>query len=538
MRNEIQFLSFEKDLYWELLRRHRQHAILGAFLGQPTLTLYISDSSMELQRVLFQAPLGAEPRVSVRGKTQGAYRGAGTFQWTPAVKALLELAELTCAWLQSGCQGDQPRISGGRGSGALSLDYAIGRAAEWVVDMFGAELSGAPVARRVFARTNSELKRPGPVTIAFNLQFLAANSIRIVCESSSCVSSMSSTPYGFDVGRLQKAYLSEVAEMLRVTPLFDQKKRKEAFRRIANNSSLTSIMQGQLELSHDIDMRLSHSARWGAFEEAQKLRGMLEKVGGLTIGVTPSQAGSIAIFKYLSRVYGLPIRLDCRFAHTSEMIGSALGGGASRPGAYVLSVASWALLRGQIKESPVSPLMIMPSASHRVIAPTPAPGVVPTLAEGRYLLMSDFPTTPRLYFEDLQRTKRIPRSRIGIQHADPDETMELLAEAGSDVRAVLWFPHDVLSVLQFNCVVVDSRAEDALALDNLLLVSAELAAQPDLLRLLDVAIRDAWLTLMARPHELARVVELIFSDARYLEYLGRFSGALRSNVTRALPSGA
>jgi hypothetical protein len=74
--------------------------------------------------------------------------------------------------------------------------------------------------------------------------------------------------------------------------------------------------------------------------------------------------------------------------------------------------------------------------------------------------------------------------------------------------------------------VVDSRSEASLPLDNLLVLSNELAAQTELLRLLDIAIRDAWLTLLANPSELSRVVQLIFSDSRYLEYLGRFSGVI------------
>jgi len=256
---------------------------------------------------------------------------------------------------------------------------------------------------------------------------------------------------------------------------------------------------------------------------------LLEERGGLTIGVTPSQAGSIAIFRYLTLKYALPLHVDYRFAHTSEMISSAVGiAGEDQPDGFVFSIASWALLQAKTRRSPVVALMIMPSASHRVVAPSETLMHADLLLRGRYMLMSDFPTTPRFYFEDLQRSGRISRPSMGVEHADPNETMRQLAEPGSDIRAVLWFPHDVFSVLLHGCAVLDSRNRTSLPIDNLLVISDEVARNTEILKLLDIAIRDAWLTLMAKPHELARTVNFVLSEGRYIDYLARFSGVLNS----------
>jgi hypothetical protein len=393
--------------------------------------------------------------------------------------------------------------------------------------MFGTDSSGAPLARKLFLRTNSELKRAGPVTISVNPHHLPPQSISVVggCVAGTHDSEEQALP--FDRGQFRDYYLREVKEMLVATPLFDTARRRAALQRIMRNRSLARITTRPLQLFDQVDESLSAGARLGAFVEHEKLRECLEKRGGLTIGVTPSQSGSIAIFNFLSGRYQLPIRIDARFAHTSEMIPGALESSmAASPEAHVMSIASWALLRAKSRKDTVSPLMIMPSASHRVMGSRTAAIRNSQLSTGNYLMMSDFPTTPRLYFEDLQNAGRIAKRRIEVTHADPDETMQRLSDPNSDSRAVLWFPHDVFSVLVHGCTVLDTRSRASLPVDNLLVLRAELASNKELLRLLDIAIRDAWLTLIAQPEELRRVVDQTLSNGRSMELMTRFSGIL------------
>lgn len=137
----------------------------------------------QLTQSIFSRP-GHESRLCVRGKTCGSYQNAGTFQWTSAVRGLCvlflkgRLAHLNPA-LTSSCS-----ISGFKDSIAASLDYALVKQPEWLRDMFGVDAVGNTYARRLIAKTNSQRKLPGPVTLAVNDKTLALADIHIVWNES------------------------------------------------------------------------------------------------------------------------------------------------------------------------------------------------------------------------------------------------------------------------------------------------------------------------------------------------------------------
>jgi hypothetical protein len=127
----------------------------------------------ELVETRFFDGTAAGPRVTVRGKTGGAFRSAGSFQWTSAVKALSLLM------LKTASSDEQQVLRGEGNSLASSLDYAISKQPQWLAEMFGCDHLGICFIRRCILRTNPERKRPGPVTLAMNLSYLPAASIEI-----------------------------------------------------------------------------------------------------------------------------------------------------------------------------------------------------------------------------------------------------------------------------------------------------------------------------------------------------------------------
>ncbi len=120
------------------------------------------------------------PRLCVRGKTPGAFRDAGTFQWTPAVRAMCEL--LVGSIVELNTTGKTYVLSGLAHSGAASLDYAISKQTNWLGDIFGNTASGQPLSPRVFLRTNPNRKQPGPVVIALNTNIIPLNNIRVMVD--------------------------------------------------------------------------------------------------------------------------------------------------------------------------------------------------------------------------------------------------------------------------------------------------------------------------------------------------------------------
>ena len=132
---------------------------------------------VELVETYFSDRIARVECRSVRGKTAGAFRNVGSFQWTNAVKALSLLAVRAGLAQRVGVMRVEHYLAGEKGSLAASLDYAISKQPEWLVEMFGVDSMGITLMRRLIRRTNSERKRPGPVVLGFsdsaleNLQF-------------------------------------------------------------------------------------------------------------------------------------------------------------------------------------------------------------------------------------------------------------------------------------------------------------------------------------------------------------------------------
>ena len=153
----------------------------------------------ELTEVQFQDSVHGNFRRSVRGKTGGPFRTAGSFQWTSAVKALaLLLIKTKSAPMEALLRGDANSL-------AASLDYAISKRPVWLTDMFGCDQQGISFARRLILRTNPERKRPGPVTLGINQMYISTDSITVYVNGKLC-SGESLTPLCNELEGLESSY--------------------------------------------------------------------------------------------------------------------------------------------------------------------------------------------------------------------------------------------------------------------------------------------------------------------------------------------
>jgi len=142
------------------------------------LKLYFE--SGQLIQVIFKESSSGEARRSIRGKTGGAFRTAGSFQWTSAVKALGVLL------VQTAFNPQTDSIQGQVGSLAASLDYALSKQPIWISEMFGCDQQGISFARRLLLRTNPERKRPGPVVISVNQVYILSSDIEVYVDGLRC----------------------------------------------------------------------------------------------------------------------------------------------------------------------------------------------------------------------------------------------------------------------------------------------------------------------------------------------------------------
>lgn len=147
---------------------------------------FVNSNIPELWSTEFSHPLLGAPAHCIRGKNSGAYVNYGSFQWTRSVQALCYLFLSDMALDESTHATRVPApfvLSGGRSSLACSLNYAIEKRCNWIVDIFGTDSSGGLIAKRAFRRTNPGLRGSCPVALALNRNFLPRSSIEIFVDS-------------------------------------------------------------------------------------------------------------------------------------------------------------------------------------------------------------------------------------------------------------------------------------------------------------------------------------------------------------------
>lgn len=150
-------------------------------MQENTLNLtFAGADSVQLIQTTFTYAIGGVKKVAVRGRSPGAFINAGLFQWTSAVRGLCILLIRAKLHRMINNGETSAKISGERGSLAASLDYAMTKTPSWIIDVFGTDDNGFPLSNKIIARTNSNLKRPGPVILAVNEQLLKAEHITVV----------------------------------------------------------------------------------------------------------------------------------------------------------------------------------------------------------------------------------------------------------------------------------------------------------------------------------------------------------------------
>lgn len=145
-----------------------------------TLRFVSAGSSVELDSTLFRCPLDSQEYRAVRGKIAHGSGRAGTFTWTAGVIGLscsLVKAKLASLRPDVDCWITATGLSSAESHFAVSLDSALSKNPNWLVDMFGTDSHGISLSRRLFVRINGERKRPGPVIVALNSHFVSPKNI-------------------------------------------------------------------------------------------------------------------------------------------------------------------------------------------------------------------------------------------------------------------------------------------------------------------------------------------------------------------------
>ena len=141
------------------------------------LKFYNSDKP-ELVETIFYNSSTETTRKCIRG-VNTVNRCTGSFPWSSAVKSFCLLV-LKTKLNEASFRASY--LEGLRGSPASSLDYAISKQPQWLLDMFGVKSSGRAIIKSLVCRENSERKRPGPTRISFRKSKILPSSICIYLD--------------------------------------------------------------------------------------------------------------------------------------------------------------------------------------------------------------------------------------------------------------------------------------------------------------------------------------------------------------------
>lgn len=542
------------------------------------------DSDLQLSRTEFFYPPTQTKQVSVRGKTSGAEAANyGTFQWTNAVQALAILMLRYAA----GNSQEQIKLTGDKGSLAASLDEALSKPPNWLMDMFGITADGKLIVKRLIRRSNPQRKRPGPVILSVNEHFLVGKNVQIRFNEkpvrnkrtlSSLATELTSrwrarqptslkkksrprdnrnfknsfakypflkevhdtflrsqqalgpVPAPFDSSssreQLKEIFKSEILSVLNQTDIFSLRSVKKTVKNILSRDYFTKLSGGNNQLVCDLDDSLRGSSRLGHGLSEKSLRQKLSRNQSISIAVASGSNVSLAVFYYLKYVKKYNLEINHRFSYAIEIANAILNKAIDPfPDFCVMGIAPAGTLLGRAKLHEYSPVMFLPSVTHRVLATTnPASEKDSSNAYtgGQYVFIQEDPSTSLFYYEDLSRRNMLQsNSRL---HLEPYEITAALDSGDPELRAILFSPYHQINASFKNASYVDEFDFELCAKEFVLFAHRRAFADQQLILAFDLAFRDAWLTLMGRGVFLDLVLELLLEDRNFLTGLKRYAG--------------
>lgn len=508
------------------------------------------NKSLELVRTRFVTVHG-EVWECVRGKVSYTRPAAGTFQWTSAVHAfsILLLQEVARSFANE--KSVPARLSGNSGSPASSLDYTIKKQPAWILEMFGWDKEGRGYCASVFSRDNPGQKRAGPVTISFSKQIREQVQFAVYCNGSElrdveCLqqlakqieheweaaveqcekdsASQDATFAKLDRTTLRAMVSAEAARALRNIDIFNPTSLTSHIQSLATHPSFRGLAGKNISLLNSLPHSASTADRLGVGEPDAVIRSEFATSTPLTVAVSSSSAGTFALFRYLKLVKGYNIDIWHNFPHAVDIYDRIFNSGfAHLPDIAALGVGPAGRMIGLGAQAEYRPALMLPSISHRVIAPRQAKRArMQPLGSGKFLLLKDDPTTASFYFDDLLSQGQLDRRMISIQNAECHEIFHSLKDGDETMRAVLWFPFYEINKLYNNCEYLDQK--NSRLSDREVLMFAHSSVTERRLRALILALRDAWLTLREGGPAFDFVVDHIAEDSTYRSYVTRFAG--------------
>ena len=521
------------------------------------LSFVSRSDEISLSSTTFRLETGGPEIRSIR--STAVLSGAGTFQWTAAVKAL------SLFFLQAKRERTLagPCLEGEAGSAAASLDYALSKEPSWMSDIFGSDEEGRPCLHSFIRRVNPNRKRPGPVQLYLTSRRLSPDSIAVFLDGSEVHAEgvtkisesvelqlrnekkfgrgrPSSSRETVDIRRspwtllraalpaypalasaigrrerigdqsgwlfpnLQESYLQWASEEilceLSRSENFSKDSHADSLCRIAELEDYRRIVGSDVRALESIGP-LSEMERHGMSNSTESA----QSVPPTAVRLTCESIGCAALFVYLSELEGLPFHLDFPFERTADTVHAMLNGDRERAGDLcsinIASAAQYFKNARRAKREYV-PLLFSPKGTIRAL--------VSERSKEQRLVVS----------KDLQRSDSI----LGfyLRSLSPRQVVISNSESPS---LISWFPYTQLITTIHGARLLTPRRPTGscpdFRIDNILFCHRELALDARRLRELCVQLRHAWLSLRESSRLRDLVAALLVTDNRYMTLLRR-----------------
>jgi transcriptional regulator with XRE-family HTH domain len=309
---------------------------------------------------------------------------------------------------------------------------------------------------------------------------------------------------------LTEAFVSEAHQMLRKTDVFD-------IRNVIRTGAL--IGSHDRELPRHTAQSLHDNLQLFKHERQKPNRhSIFSKSTPVKVSLPGTLYTSLLIFEYLKTVCGLNLEITCTTQMAKELEGRILKGVEADLVALPLTSAM-RYLRDSTGSRNYSPAIILPRGSQRLAKvgrqsardgrSRPERALVPGTC--RY-------TTGHSYLHELHDYRLVDTSRLDIEPCPLDSIYNELASPSDRSLVVLWFPHNVIAEVLYECDFADNPLMECASKESLLLVAGRFtgqSARKELFYWLSVAYRE----LSNRLDLVTLLSQSMLGDRSYIDFL-------------------
>ena len=322
--------------------------------------------------------------------------------------------------------------------------------------------------------------------------------------------------------KLTTLFEEELFLALRKTNIFNTKALRNNIKRAVQHRSFRKLAGKGADKLASLESNLIGSERLGLFHEDYNLKKELCGDTPIRVAIPAPVVGAQILFNYLKEVKGYNIEVLYRYPHAVELVRKISSGEFSEPpDLCVVGTPPLARLLNSSVGNDYKPLMLMPYLSQRIVSKKTKQK---SLDHGRYMFINDDPSHPSFFFDDLEHSGKVRTSSVEVEHGEPDDAFAALKDGDPDLKAILFFPYYTVNTKFNGCQELTNPLFDHNLHELVLVGHKKFTHNNTRAQLLEIALRDAWLSLLEQPDLARRLNKKVLQEKERMTFIKRVSG--------------